>query len=158
MADDNNFGLMVLLGLGGYFLYTKFLAPSPLSGVNTLGGAPAAPGLGASSPVQPAPGSGTSSRSLDQIFQRLTASIAAGGISGLSFDHGVYVGSPAVFNSYLVQAGCGDLTPAMDTLFPAPAAPVTLPQFWSVASAWLAKNSKVSGLGFYGTVFGMRRN
>ena len=151
MADDNNFGVLVLVGLGGYLLYTKFLAPSPLSGVNSLAGvAGAAP--------DPAPGSVTSSRLLDQIFQRLTASIAAGGVPGVSVDRGVYTASPAVFNSYLVQAGCGNLTPAMDTLFPAAAAPVTLPQFWGVASAWLAKNSKVSGLGFYGTLFGTRRN
>ena len=158
MADDSILPL-VLVG-GAVYLAYKWFTPSAAAP------AAAAPATGAAAPSgsAPAPAAAVSPggayNSLDQIYQRFQTSIVQNATDpSISFVQGAYMATPYVFNSYLARAGGFDLSSQITTLFPngADQKPVSLAQFWSAAAAWLATNKGLSGLGFYGTLFKMRR-
>ena len=157
VADDNILPL-VLVGGGVYLLYRWFSAPAAAPA------APAPPAAAAPSGSAPAPAAapvspGGAFNSLDQIYQRLQASLQYASDPAISYSGGIYQATPYVFASYLTRAGGFDLSAQIPTLFPngADSKPVSLPQFWSVAAAWLMQNRGLSGMGFYGSIFKMRR-
>lgn len=158
-ADGGNWvvGLGIAGGLG-YLLYRYLSTPA----APAPGALPAvSPGLAAAAPgsapaAGPAPGAPAPAyNSLDQIFQRLQASLAAANVPQV---RGQYVQTPQQFSAFLarvsnVDVGGADLWPGIDAANPLQ---ITLAQFWGVAAPWLAKNkgfSGLGGLGFYGLMF-----
>jgi hypothetical protein len=147
MADSSKVLPILLIGGAGYFVY-KWMA-TPSSATPTTPGTAGTAGT-ATPAAAPASPPQSSYNSLDATYQRLAAMVAANGPTdpALSQVQGQWTAKSAdVFNYYLGKVSQYNLDAnGMAAAF-GPSAPLTLGQFWSGASNWLAQNKGLTGIG-----------
>lgn len=160
---------VLLIGGAAYLAYQWFFAPATTAAQASATPTPTTPTMPQAVPTTPTPSVPTPTapaqsayNSLDQIYQRFSAIVQqnVGTDPALTNQNGQITATTDVFNYYLGQVGNYNLTAAGLTQEFGTQNPLTLAQFWSGASAWLAQNQGLSGIGgrgFAGYIVSRRR-
>lgn len=156
MAGSGGSSLMPILLLGGAGVAAYFLFFAPATSAAQASATPAG-----GTPPTPTPATPTSTYNTpDQIYQRLVQNLNTN-LPGFSANPGQMAQTPYQWLYYLNQVTTVPSSLDFSKMFPSavnsdgtPSANpnITLGQFWSSMSGWLAQNMGMSGIGLAGHI------